>query len=294
MPQPHAGSDPAGELVYPSLSCLARGRSASHAGHPASRGVCGHPKILFVPAAPPLTTPSIAAPAIPALVTVLSAAAMGHVQTFWILPDHPCSDPETVQAPNPASSPPESQTPALTYAFPLLSWEELIWEIDFTLISALSSFVNTLLYDTRSLVGVRNYLDSSCRDQEERQSRIPAQLYPKKEQRVYFSRDKYHIKPLVTLKVGPKEEAFQFSVDLGAEITCIMKNPIGCEVGKEILEMVTAENRKFEVPIIKDVAISNDNKRWMGNILLIPELGPNVLGKDLEALLGVGVVPEGW
>ncbi|TRZ06584.1 hypothetical protein HGM15179_020523 [Zosterops borbonicus] len=148
-----------------------------------------------------------------------------------------CPDFRAVLAPDHVPSPSEVQTPVLTFIFPLLAWEDLICEVNSALMSALISFVNTLLYDTGSLIRVRNYFNLSFGDREEGRVGILAQLYPGKEQGVYLPREKY-IKPLVNLKVGPKEEAFQFLVDLGADKACIMKNQRGCEVSKDILEIV--------------------------------------------------------
>lgn len=98
---------------------------------------------------------------------------------------------------------------------------------------------------------------------------------------------------MITLKVGPQEEVLQFIIDLGAEKTCIMEIPGGCEVSSDTLEMVGAGKERFEVPIIKDVTIKRNIRIWMGNVLLIPDMGEMLLGKDLEILLGIGFIPEG-
>lgn len=142
----------------------------------------------------------------------------------WLLLDNPCPDLGTVLDPNSASSPPESQTPALTSPFLLISWEDLIYEA----VTALIHFVNTFLFDTGSAVRVQNYLNLSFGDGKEGGSGAPTWLHPGEEQgssKVYFPRDEFRIKPLVTSKVGPQEVVLQFLVDLGVEESCIVEKP---------------------------------------------------------------------
>ncbi|RMB99776.1 hypothetical protein DUI87_23778 [Hirundo rustica rustica] len=104
--------------------------------------------------------------------------------------------------------------------------------------------------------------------------------------------DKYHLEPVITLKVGPQEEELEFVVDTGAERTCLLNVPKGYSVNKDTAKVTGAKGEIFTVPVIKDVVIEGETKIWVEDVLLVPKAGSNLLGRDLQVKLGIGVIPE--
>ncbi|RMC04175.1 hypothetical protein DUI87_18994 [Hirundo rustica rustica] len=111
-------------------------------------------------------------------------------------------------------------------------------------------------------------------------------------QRLYFLGDKYHLEPVMTLKMGPQGEELEFVVDTGAERTCLLNVPKSYSVSKDTAKVTGAKGETFTVPVIKDVVIEAETKIWMGDVLLVPKAGSNFLGRDLEVKLGIEVIPE--
>lgn len=103
---------------------------------------------------------------------------------------------------------------------------------------------------------------------------------------------KYHREPLISLKLGPQGEEFEFLVDTGAERTCVCKIPKGCEKSWESLQVVGAKGEGFQASIIKRVIFKGNHKTGMGDILLVPGAECNLLGRDLQIQLGTGVLPK--
>ncbi|RMC16746.1 hypothetical protein DUI87_06340 [Hirundo rustica rustica] len=104
--------------------------------------------------------------------------------------------------------------------------------------------------------------------------------------------DKYHLEPVITLKVGPQGEELEFVVDTGAERTCLLHVPKSYSVSKDTAKVTGAKGETFTVPVIKDVVIEGETKIWVGDVLLVPKAGSNLLGRDLQVKLGIGVIPE--
>ncbi|RMC21271.1 hypothetical protein DUI87_02132 [Hirundo rustica rustica] len=104
--------------------------------------------------------------------------------------------------------------------------------------------------------------------------------------------DKYHLEPVITLKVVLQEEELEFVVDTGAERTCLLNVPKGYSVSKDTAKVTGAKGETFTVPVIKDVVIEGETKIWVGDVLLVPKAGSNLLGRDLQVKLGIGVIPE--
>lgn len=94
---------------------------------------------------------------------------------------------------------------------------------------------------------------------------------------------------MITLKVGPEEEVLEFIVDTGAEKTCVMNIPKG---SNDMVKVTGAKGEGFKVSVIKDVVIEGETKIGIGDALLAPEAGSNLLGRDLQIQLGIGVIPE--
>ncbi|RMB93255.1 hypothetical protein DUI87_30377 [Hirundo rustica rustica] len=139
------------------------------------------------------------------------------------------------------------------------------------------------------------FRDKINRDREKEKNRIPIQTKSQQHSRnvcFYCGGDKYHLEPVITLKVGPQEEELEFVVDTGAERTCLLNVPKGYSVSKDTAKVTGAKGETFTVPVIKDVVIEGETKIWMGDVLLVPKAGSNLLGRDLQVKLGIGVIPE--
>ncbi|RMC03780.1 hypothetical protein DUI87_19533 [Hirundo rustica rustica] len=137
--------------------------------------------------------------------------------------------------------------------------------------------------------------DKINRDQGKEKNRIPIQTKSQQHSRnvcFYCRGDKYHLEPVITLKVGPQEEELEFVVDTGAERTCLLNVPKGYSVSKDTAKVTGAKGETFTVPVIKDVVIEGETKIWVGDVLLVPKAGSNLLGRDLQVKLGIGVIPE--
>lgn len=92
--------------------------------------------------------------------------------------------------------------------------------------------------------------------------------------------------------IGPQEEEYEFLVDTGAERTCVCNLPKGCQISKEQIRVMGAKGEYFAAPIIKQVMFKGHSRVGIGDVSLIPEAGCNLLGRDLEIQLKIGVVPE--
>ncbi|RMC19578.1 hypothetical protein DUI87_03136 [Hirundo rustica rustica] len=87
-------------------------------------------------------------------------------------------------------------------------------------------------------------------------------------------------------------EELEFVVDTGAERTCLLNVPKGYSVSKDTAKVTGAKGETFTVPVIKDVVIEGETKIWVGDVLLVPKAGSNLLGRDLQVNIGIGVIPE--
>ncbi|RMC19924.1 hypothetical protein DUI87_03491 [Hirundo rustica rustica] len=63
-------------------------------------------------------------------------------------------------------------------------------------------------------------------------------------------------------------------------------------VSKDTVKVTGAKGESFTVPVIKNVVIEGETRIWMGDILLVPGTGSNLLGRDLQVKLGIGVIPQ--
>lgn len=97
---------------------------------------------------------------------------------------------------------------------------------------------------------------------------------------------------MITLKIGAQEEEFEFLVDKAAERTCVCKIPKGCEKSRNTIQVRGAKGEGFKAPVIKYVIFEGTNKIGMEDVLFVSEAGCNMLGRDLQAQLSIGVLPE--
>lgn len=97
---------------------------------------------------------------------------------------------------------------------------------------------------------------------------------------------------MIKLEVGPQGEEFEFLVDTGEDITCVLKVPIGCKLSEKNYKVKGAKAELYEVKIIEEVVIKGNLREGYCNLLYMPRLGCNLLGRDLQVQLGVGVIPQ--
>ncbi|RMB94886.1 hypothetical protein DUI87_28691 [Hirundo rustica rustica] len=98
--------------------------------------------------------------------------------------------------------------------------------------------------------------------------------------------------PIVNFEVGPQHEEFEFLVDTGADRSSIKELPIGVSLGTKTCEVMGAEGRPFTASIIEGVEVKGNSKRIVTDFIYLPDLESNLLGRDLQVQLGVGIIPE--
>ncbi|RMB99553.1 hypothetical protein DUI87_23806 [Hirundo rustica rustica] len=98
--------------------------------------------------------------------------------------------------------------------------------------------------------------------------------------------------PIVNFEVGPQHEEFEFLVDTGADRSSIKKLPVGVNIGKRICEVIEAEGKPFKASIIEGVEVRGNSRQIITNFIYLPDLESNLLGRDLQVQLGVGIVSE--
>lgn len=97
---------------------------------------------------------------------------------------------------------------------------------------------------------------------------------------------------MIKFKVGPQEETLEFLVDTGAEHTCVTQIPKGCEESSETIKVLGAKGEGFKAPVIRNVTVESKTRIGVGDLLIVPGAGCNLLGRDLQLQLEIGVVPE--
>ncbi|RMC01193.1 hypothetical protein DUI87_22285 [Hirundo rustica rustica] len=98
--------------------------------------------------------------------------------------------------------------------------------------------------------------------------------------------------PMVNFEVGPHQEEFKFLVDTGADRSSLKKLPAGMTVSTRTCEVMGAGGKPFKAPIITNVKIKGNSRQVTADFIYLPELETNLLGRDLQVQLGVGVIPE--
>lgn len=68
------------------------------------------------------------------------------------------------------------------------------------------------------------------------------------------------------LKVGPQEETLEFIVDTGAERTCVVTIPKGCNVSNDTIKAMGAKGEGFKAPVIKNIVIEGENTIGMRDV----------------------------
>nr|XP_032600664.1 uncharacterized protein LOC116806968 [Taeniopygia guttata] len=98
--------------------------------------------------------------------------------------------------------------------------------------------------------------------------------------------------PLVNFEVGPHYEEFEFLVDTGADKSSINKLPIGVTIGKKVCGVLGAEGRPFKASIAENIEIKGNSRQCLADFIYLPNLGSDLLGRDLQVQLGVGIIPR--
>ena len=103
---------------------------------------------------------------------------------------------------------------------------------------------------------------------------------------------KVSVGALDNFKSSPPEGEFEFSVDTGAERTCVCRIPKGCKKRQNTIQLVGAKGEGFKAPALKHVMFEGTNQIGMGDVLLVRGAGCYLPGRDLQVQLGIGVLPE--
>ncbi|TRZ04846.1 hypothetical protein HGM15179_022261 [Zosterops borbonicus] len=96
--------------------------------------------------------------------------------------------------------------------------------------------------------------------------------------------------PIVNFVVGPQHEEYEFVVDTGANQSSLNKLPTGVTLGNKMCEVTGAEGKPFQALVIEGVEIRGNSRQTMCDFIYLPNVEGNLLGKDLQVQLGVGVV----
>ncbi|RMC20888.1 hypothetical protein DUI87_01741 [Hirundo rustica rustica] len=98
--------------------------------------------------------------------------------------------------------------------------------------------------------------------------------------------------PIVNFEIGPQHEEFEFLVDTGADRSSIKKLPVGVNMGNRTCEVIGAEGKPFTASIIEGVEVRGNSRQIITDFIYLPDLESNLLGRDLQVQLGVGIFPE--
>lgn len=101
------------------------------------------------------------------------------------------------------------------------------------------------------------------------------------------------IEPLINLEIGPQGEEFKFLVDTRADRSCVSRLPKGCKLSKtKNCKVRGAKGKPFEASVIEDVMVRGNCREGCSDLLYVPKLECNLLGRDLQIQLGVGGIPQ--
>lgn len=104
----------------------------------------------------------------------------------------------------------------------------------------------------------------------------------------------YLKEPTITLLVGPQQQPVTFLVDTGAEKTCVTIPIKGHYINKNYTtDVCGAKGETFTAPVIKNCTIAGNHLEHRGDIIYLPQAGVNLLGRDFQVPLRIGVVPQG-
>lgn len=93
---------------------------------------------------------------------------------------------------------------------------------------------------------------------------------------------KHLTEPLANFEVGPWEEEMEFLIDPGAEKSSVNKLSLGVTLGKRTCEILGAEGRPFKAPVTENVKVRGNSKQCRVNLIYLPWLESNLLGRDLQ------------
>lgn len=98
---------------------------------------------------------------------------------------------------------------------------------------------------------------------------------------------------MITLPVGPHKQPITFLVDTGAERTCVAVPIKGYYINKEnTIDICGAKGESFAAPVIKNITIAGNGLSHTSDVIYLPQAGVNLLGRDFQLPLRIGVVPQ--
>ncbi|TRZ08278.1 hypothetical protein HGM15179_018832 [Zosterops borbonicus] len=98
--------------------------------------------------------------------------------------------------------------------------------------------------------------------------------------------------PIVNFDVGPQHGEYEFVVDTGANRSSLNELPTGVTLRNKMCEVIGAEEKPFQALVIESVEIRGNSRQTMCDFIYLPNVEGNLLGRDLQVQLGVGVIPE--
>ncbi|RMC04067.1 hypothetical protein DUI87_19404 [Hirundo rustica rustica] len=63
-------------------------------------------------------------------------------------------------------------------------------------------------------------------------------------------------------------------------------------IGKKTCEVMGAEGKPFKALVITSVEVKGNSRQAIADLIYLPDLDTNLLGRDLQVQLGIGVIPE--
>ena len=94
---------------------------------------------------------------------------------------------------------------------------------------------------------------------------------------------------MITLKVGLLGEEAVFLVDTGATRSSLNFRPKNTKFQEKSLIISGVKGEGFKVPIFEEMKITCDDDTVRSELLYIPEIGSNLMGRDLIIKCGLGI-----
>lgn len=63
-------------------------------------------------------------------------------------------------------------------------------------------------------------------------------------------------------------------------------------MGKRVCDVLGAEGKPFKVSVVENVEIKGNSRQCFTDFIYLPDLESDLLGRDLQVQLGVGIIPK--
>lgn len=93
--------------------------------------------------------------------------------------------------------------------------------------------------------------------------------------------------------MGPHHEEIELLVDTAVERLSIKQLPTRLTIGKKTCDVLGVEGRPFKASVVEGVEIKGNSRKCNTDLLYLPKIDANLLGRDLQVKLEVGIVPKG-